>query len=306
MRPTTDRHTLSWLRSAALVSATAVLVIACGSAGASPTPAPTPVATPAPTATPVPTKGPPTSQLTIVGDPAIAGTFADAQVQCNFPTVTGPQIVLYRQTNPIGVNCSDGRLDESQLRLGLGRELYLERDFSGTGVTGFDAADGAQFDSTLDTGRELRRDRHARRNHVDQGQRRLRQPDHGDVDPYPHRRHRRGSAHRHLPQSCSGSNADHAASSGSSVSVVGVATVGMTPTRSSSVTGTATGFTVAQEPQTGSVYFYINSTAGSATLTATGVTISGQAAEQQPKGSTATTHTVTVAGSAACGAFVNS
>ena len=145
----------------------AVSVVACGSAPASTAPdlaspsaapsnpvtsvAPSAVASAAPSPTPVPS-GPATSTVAFVGDPAITGSWDAPVIKCQLPAVSGLQIsVAGNAKNDANVyivmNLTAGSVSVS-LRAGAGA-TYTERDFQGTGVTGFDPAHGAQIDSLL-------------------------------------------------------------------------------------------------------------------------------------------------------------
>ena len=97
-----------------------------------------------------PPKGPATAQLTFVGDASLAGP-ASAQPSCNFPGVDATTISIFvqppDQTVLDRVVVAAGKVSV-RVAAGSGTE-YRERDFEGTGVTGFDPATGAQIDSPL-------------------------------------------------------------------------------------------------------------------------------------------------------------
>lgn len=146
----------------------AVLLAACGSAtpGASnaPTAAATapgstasaaPAATVAPTATaaaPQPT-GPATFELTVAGDKKVAGAWQTGNgINCNNPTLAGTNILAFA-TSPDGqaiivLTFVPGTVYVSE-RAGSGAD-YTAREFEGTGVTDYDPARGATFDTDVE------------------------------------------------------------------------------------------------------------------------------------------------------------
>ena len=129
---------------AAILTSTGLALTACGGGAGTPTAAQTPV----PSATPIPPAG---AQFAETGDVKLVTTVAATGVTCSFPTVSGPQILMQVAT-------SDGKeggfitLNASTvfLRVGAGAGgSYTERDFSGPGVSNFDAAKGASFNAQL-------------------------------------------------------------------------------------------------------------------------------------------------------------
>jgi hypothetical protein len=236
----------------------------------------------------------------VTGDPALATVQGTVSVQCNFPTVNGSVIILTKLASPNGlairVTLSPGTM-AVRYASGSGK-TYLDREFTGTGVTGFDAATGAQFDATLVTA-----------------------PYDGATGTLGPIETIKGSVDCGTQTAgtstltLSGATAEgqlngvvlnpvrvecSTISGNNYVSAVGVATVGTTPTLFF-VSGNPTGFTVAQEPQTGTAVFYVNKVATAASVTATGMHVSGEATESLAAGSTAKPHTVAVTGDATCG-----
>jgi len=132
-----------------------LLVAACSGSGATPAPSATAVGTVAPATaapTPVPTKGPATESLSVVGPAGATGPVTTAAVRCNFPSPDGTSYinVIGQPVDPnlsVYVNVSAG-LVTVRFDSGSG-STYVERDFTGAGVTNFDAAKGAQVDSKL-------------------------------------------------------------------------------------------------------------------------------------------------------------
>jgi hypothetical protein len=306
MRPSTERPARSWLRPFGVLFVAGLVAGACSGGGATSapttaaTPAETPASTPAasPTPAPLPTRGPATAQMTLAGDPALGTLSPNVAVQCNFPSVTGSLIILTEQASPNGlavrVVLSPGQVSV-RYASGSGK-TYLDREFTGTGIAGFDAAKGAQFDTSLGT-----------------------VPYAGATGDLGTITSIKGSVDcgTQTPGTSTltitGATADGqlngitlnpvrvqctTISPANYVSAVGVAQVGSVPTLFF-VSGSPTGFTVAQEPQTGGVAFYTNKTPAAVTVTTTGMHVSGDATEAPAAGKTA--HTVTVTGDATCG-----
>ena len=131
--------------------ATLVAVAACGSnSSSSGVPRSSPSA-PATTTTSPATTGPPTAHLALVGTGGAAGHISAPQVQCNEPSLTGPQIRVFATAPGKGttviVAIHAGTISV-RYDSGAGAS-YRERDFSGTGLTGFDPPHGVQVSSPL-------------------------------------------------------------------------------------------------------------------------------------------------------------
>jgi hypothetical protein len=310
MRPKTEQPARRLLWPFGLALAAGLIVAACGSAAATPTPsptdAPTPASTPtlaptlAPTPTPVPSpsKGPATAQLTIAGDPAIAGSAGTISVQCNFPSIGGNVIILY-DTNAAGlavrVVLSPGTVSV-RYASGSGK-TYLDREFAGTGVTGFDPATGAQIDTSLNTAPYAGATGNLGTITSVKGS-----VDCGNQQP--------GTSTLTLTGATAEGQltgvvlkpvrVDCVASSGSKyVQVVGVAQLGSIPALVF-IDGVSNGtFGVTLEPQTGKLAAYSGKAPG-ATLSQSGMHVSGDATEAVAAGATA--GTLTVSGDATCGA----
>ena len=156
------------VRSLAVLGLVAALVAGCASGGtasnAAPTtspsiaaiptsPPPSATATPAVTASAAPApSGPAAFQLTVTGDKNVTGTWGTSfGVDCNNPTFDGPDILFFAQSPDtkavVLITLNEGAIDVSE-RAGAGA-TYTSREFSGTGVTAFDAGRGATFDSDL-------------------------------------------------------------------------------------------------------------------------------------------------------------
>jgi hypothetical protein len=144
-----------------------LVAAACGTAG-SPTPSSTVTATstprpsaaqatsasaaPSPSTSAAASKGPATATVSLTGSNGLTGPVTTTEIICGQPALaggpqifvlgrsgsTGPQVVLFIQVGHV----------EVRVGTGSGATLSL-RTFAGTGVTGFDAASGAQIDSPL-------------------------------------------------------------------------------------------------------------------------------------------------------------
>jgi hypothetical protein len=308
MRPKTEQPARRLLWPFGLALAAGLIVAACSGAAATPTPSPTPAPTPTPASTPTPTptptpvpsptKGPATAQLTIAGDPAIAGSAGTISVQCNFPSIGGNVIILY-ETNAAGlavrVVLSPGTVSV-RYASGSGK-TYLDREFTGTGVTGFDPATGAQIDTSLNTAPFAGATGNLGTITSVKGS-----VDCGNQQP--------GTSTLTLTGATAEGQltgvvlnpvrVDCVASSGSKyVQVVGVAQLGSIPALVF-IDGVSDGtFGVTLEPQTGKLAAYSGKAPG-ATLSQSGMHVSGDATEAVAAGTTA--QTLTVSGDATCGA----
>ena len=138
----------TWAASFVVVGAFALA--ACGGAGTAPSSstAPTPTPTVAPAATPVPPAG---GQFTNSGTVKLVSSVPSTAVACSFPTLQGPEITMrIAATNGSAGGVLSVTSSEVSVRLGAGSgATYTQRNFSGPGVTNFDAATGAQFNAQL-------------------------------------------------------------------------------------------------------------------------------------------------------------
>ncbi len=131
-----------------------------GAAPSAAAPAPSAGSTPAPatplssmTAAPTLTAAAPAAfQLTASGDANVTGTWGKSfGIDCDNPTFDGEDILFFAQS-PDGqavvlVTLKQGAILVSE-RHGAGA-AYTDREFQGSGVTAFDAAKGASFDTDL-------------------------------------------------------------------------------------------------------------------------------------------------------------
>ena len=178
-----------WIRFVALPAMAAAVFVACGGGGATPTPASVPTAAPSvaipsvaapsvaapsvapsvapsavatsnPSASPLASSAPPSAvpssiSITLSGDKSVQGawtTYATrADAICNNPTYDGPNILFFAQSSDASVVLLV-TLDHSSIQVSEragGGSTYTDREFQGTGVSPFDAAAGASFDSDL-------------------------------------------------------------------------------------------------------------------------------------------------------------
>jgi len=95
--------------------------------------------------------GPSTATLSITGDKGVTGSLASSAITCSMPGVDGSTITVAANTAApgVGVFMFVGH-DGVRVRVTSGSgATFRERDFTGHGVTGFDAARGAHLDATL-------------------------------------------------------------------------------------------------------------------------------------------------------------
>lgn len=89
--------------------------------------------------------------LTLDGDTSIAGTVADPIVNCSYPTLDGLRITAAGQpqdpASTVSISIAPKAVTVT-LQSGTGPGLH-ERVFTGSGVSGFDAAHGATLDASL-------------------------------------------------------------------------------------------------------------------------------------------------------------
>ena len=308
MAPNGIRPAARMRRLTALAVATGLLAAACSVAAtttsspavtvAGVTAMPSATATVTAVATPVPTLGPATQQLTLAGPTGAAGALTSGAVRCNLPSTGGLQIsVLGQLADPnlsVYVFVSPGNVSV-RYDSGAGA-TYVERDFTGTGVTNFDAAKGAQIDSPLtevpiqdakgnlgvltsisgsiDCGNQMPGSSTLALSGLT-----TKGTLSGGIDP--------------VNVECQ--NGQY----GPMVSIIGFAQVDMASTE----------VIMSVSPGTFTVYpvgagFYRNTSTATATLTATGAHVDGDAVEQLAAGSKATPHKVHVTGDVICGTSI--
>jgi hypothetical protein len=307
MRPIVERHVTRLIRPFGLTVAVAVIAAACSGGALTPAPTAAPTSPPIPTPPPTPTvtKGPAAAQFTITGDPAVAGAITTATVQCNVPGVSGPSIVLFYQTSPQGSAIRVVITNTAvSLRYAAGAgTTYVDREFTGGGVSGFDAAQGATIDTTLATAPYAGATGslgpiNSIKGTVDCGTQTT------GTSTMTMTGTTRDGALSSLTLNPVRVECDQSAAYGNSVQIEGIATVPATGPTFFIIDGRATGgFTVAQEPSTG-VQFYVNNQATAVTLSPTGIHISGTATLEVPTTASPSTYSITVSGDAVCGSTV--
>jgi hypothetical protein len=147
--PSLARASRRWTAPAIVVAA--LVLTACGGGGGTPSSS-TAAQTPTPSAVPSPTPLPPAgAQLTNSGTVQLGTTVAATAVTCSFPSLQGPEITLrITATNGSAGGFVTLTASEVFVRIGAGSgSTYTQRNFSGPGVTGFDATSGAQFNAQL-------------------------------------------------------------------------------------------------------------------------------------------------------------
>src|SRR5579863_1679147 len=136
--------------AASFVVVGALALTACGGGGGAGTSSTAP--TPTPTAAPSPTRAAPAGgQFTNAGTVQLVSPVPATAVACAFPTLQGPEITIrISATNGSAGGFVDLTSSDVSVRLGAGSgATYTQRNFSGPGVTNFDATKGAQFNAQL-------------------------------------------------------------------------------------------------------------------------------------------------------------
>jgi hypothetical protein len=116
-----------------------------------PSPAPSPVTAQSQPPSPAASKGPATSQFALTGTAGLTGPVTAQTITCGRPSLQGPEIFFLGQagtTGPAIVLFIRAGYVEARVATGSGATLR-ERDFTGTGVTSFDAVTGTQLDTSL-------------------------------------------------------------------------------------------------------------------------------------------------------------
>ncbi len=131
------------------IAVAAIAVTACGSTSSATS---APAATATPTASTSGPAGPPKAGATLTGDASLAGGMTISSIECSTPSVDGEEIVVNGTssvTPSISIRLTVTASNVTVLLdTGSGTSFHA-RDFSGTGVTGFDAASGVQLSGPL-------------------------------------------------------------------------------------------------------------------------------------------------------------
>ena len=107
-----------------------------------------------PGATPTPS-GPATADLTLAGDPALAQPLTMVNIECGIPRLDGSYILVSgipqgqqaQGALTVAVTIRDGSVGVS-VASGSGANI-IQREFSGTGTSGFDATKGVHLSASL-------------------------------------------------------------------------------------------------------------------------------------------------------------
>lgn len=97
-------------------------------------------------------RGPATAQLTFAGAAGLAGLATEPQVSCNFPNVDGSVSIFVLDQPPDSAVLFNMRFTAGKVSVGVysgSGTAFRGRSFEGSGVEHFNAAKGAQIDSTL-------------------------------------------------------------------------------------------------------------------------------------------------------------
>lgn len=243
--------------------------------------------------------GPATGTFTITGDAGLDGPLTITGIRCNQPSLDGPVIGMFgtpaNTDLSMLITLAPGGIS---LRLDTGSgTTYVERNFQGSGVAGFDTAVGAHVDSTLtpkagETPPASLGVIMSIQGIVDCGNQ---QPGASTVtvtDP---------TAAGGFDQPLSPVRVEcDTNAQGQSVQLMGIAEIGSTPTFVI-VTISTDALSVAESGRTGLTHFYTAKGTGLATLSAGGAHADGDLAQQFPGGATNTVH---LAGDATCGTTV--
>lgn len=160
----TIRSARKWWRKVGLGLVTGMFVVSCGGAPSAAPSTPSAAllvspgtapgsASPAASAlsSPRPSLGPATADFTFAGATGLAGSATKPSIRCSEPSFDGLTIAVFAQpADPTVLDRIVVTAGKVTVRVAAGAGTsYTERDFEGTGVTGFDPASGAQIDTTL-------------------------------------------------------------------------------------------------------------------------------------------------------------
>ena len=290
------------VRHACALAIAGLLVAACSGSGSAEVATPTSAVNSA-TATPAATKGPATQNLVLGGPAGKAGAITLAGIRCDVPTLNAGQTaleisVLAEPEDPnlsVYIFVQQGSLT---VRYDSGSgSTYIERDFSGTGVTSFDPASGATIDSPLTEVQTT--GAHGTLGELTSIKGTI---DCGNQMPGSSTVSVSGSTPKGTISAAGLSPVNvectSSVTNGRGVSADGIIQVGSTPYFAILfiTPGTFTFFASGDA-------FFRSTSAGGATLTATGAHVDGDVVEQNPpKGTTA--HTVHITGDLTCGTTV--
>ena len=285
------------LKAGVLGAVVGLVAVACGSASPASTPPGTaPVSTASPTASAP--SGPPSAQVTIAGDSTIAGAMTIDTIECSFPSIAGEEIFVTGSPATSSTTSIHLTLTAAVLAViadtGSGTSFHA-RTFAGTGVSGFDAATGAQLSGPLTETTTA----------ADKG------TGVGKITAITGTISCAGQTPGSSTMVMSGTVAQGVLSGGvRDVHVVCLSneaeTLGLVQVGSSSeytaIFSLAGKFTVDLVPATGSADFFVSTASATSTPTTTGTSISGDATQQVTAGTTA--HTIHLSGQSTCGSAI--
>jgi hypothetical protein len=286
------------LKAGVVGAQVALVAVACGSASPANTPPATaPVSTPSPTANAP--SGPPSAQVTIAGDPTIAGALTIDTIECSFPSIAGEEIFVTGSPSPSSATSIHLTLTGAALAViadtGSGTSFHA-RTFAGTGVSGFDAATGAQLSGPLTETTTS----------SDKGTTGV-----GKITAVTGTISCAGQTPGSSTMVMSGTVAQgvlsgsvtdvHVVCLSNEAETLGLVRVG-SATEYTAIFSLAGKFTVDLVPATGSADFFVSTASATSTPTSTGTSISGKATQQVTAGTTA--HTIHLSGESTCGSAI--
>jgi hypothetical protein len=251
---------------------------------------------------PVPSRGPATAQFSIVGTAGLTGSVTARTITCNQPTLDGPEIIFLGRAGSSGPDIVIfARQGDVEVRVGTGSAATLRlRTFVGTGVTSFNAATGLVLDTTLTETTDTATATGSLgalssiSGSLDCGNE---QPGSASIvisGPSPYGR--LDGALTDVAVTCT------VTASGTFVGIHGLGMAGTTPVLLF-VTASAGLLQVAVETKTAGSFYTVKG-AGVATLTPGGATITADAREAVPSGSTPSPNLLHVTGTATCGTTI--
>jgi hypothetical protein len=134
------------------LGAVSLTIAACGSSTTAPAAAPTSAPASTTTAATAAPAGPPVAQIASVGTGGLAGAMNVTNISCQFPSYAGVDIVVngtFASAPGVAVRIT---ITPSGLTLGADTgsgSAFKERDFTGSGVTAFNASSGAQINTPM-------------------------------------------------------------------------------------------------------------------------------------------------------------
>jgi hypothetical protein len=273
-----------------------LVAVACGSTPANTPPATAPPVTPSPTASGP--SGPPSAQVSITGDSSIAGAMTIDTIECSFPAVAGEEIFVTGSPAASSATSIHLTVTASAVAVvadtGAGTSFHV-RTFSGSGVSGFDAATGAKLSGSV-TETTPSADNPAGVGHITSLSATI---SCAGQTPGSTTMVMSGSV---TAGSVSGGITDvHVVCMTNEAETLGIVQVGGSPAFTA-IFSLAGKYTVDLAPASAPVSFFVSTAAATSTPTATGTTVNGDATEQVSGGAIA--HTIHVSGTSTCGSGI--